>query len=84
MLVLLLALAVSTFALVLTTTIDRGQVASSWQQVGADYRITSGLSGYLYRGVDPTAASGVEAVARASIILDALFSGRVPGSGMAH
>lgn len=83
-LVLLLALAVSTFALVLTTTIDRGQVASSWQQVGADYRITSGLSGYLYRGVDPTAASGVEAVARASIIPDALFSGRVPGSGIAQ
>lgn len=83
-LVLLLALAVSAFALVLTTTIDRGQVASSWQQVGADYRIASGQAGYLYRGVDPTVAPGVEAVARAVVIPSAIFSGRVPGAGIAQ
>ncbi|HMM42195.1 MAG TPA: FtsX-like permease family protein, partial [Thermomicrobiales bacterium] len=83
-LVLLLALAVSAFALVLTTTIDRGQVAASWQQVGADYRVTAGPAGSLYRGVDPSGVEGVEPIARAVIIPDAIFAGRVPGTGIAR
>lgn len=82
-LVLLLSLAVSSFAMVLTTTISRGQVAASWQQVGADYRVSSGETGYLYSMVDPSKADGVEAVANA-VISNAIFSGRVPGSGVAQ
>jgi len=83
-LVLLLSLAVSSFALVLTTTIDRGQVAASWQQVGADYRIAAGQAGYLYHAVDPSVVPGVEEVARAVILPDAIFAGRVPGTGIAR
>jgi len=82
-LVLLLSLAVSSFAMVLTTTISRGQIAASWQQVGADYRVTSGETGSLYSLVDPSKAEGVEAVAKA-VISNAIFSGRVPGSGVAQ
>ena len=53
------------FASVLAATIDDGQVAASWQEAGADYRIDALPDGSLGAEVDPATVPGVEAVAAA-------------------
>jgi putative ABC transport system permease protein len=65
LLVLTLTVAMGVFASVLAATIDDGQVAASWQEVGADYRIEALPDGSLGPGVDPATVPGVEAVAAA-------------------
>ena len=59
LLVLMLTVAIGTFTSVVRVTVDRGQVADSWRQVGADYRIENGNGGTLAPRVDPTAIPGV-------------------------
>jgi len=63
-LVLLATAAFSSFALLVTSSLDAGQVEASWRAVGADYRIEA-AEGRSLKDVDPTSVSGVEAVASA-------------------
>ena len=63
-LVLLATAAFSSFALLVMSSIDRGQVEASWRAVGADYRITAG-AGRSLADLDPTSVPGVEAAASA-------------------
>jgi len=63
LLVLILTVAIGVFSSVLSVTIDRGQVAASWQDVGADYRIDAAAEGSIGAVVDPATTPGVEAVA---------------------
>lgn len=63
LLVLTLTVAIGAFSSVLGATIDDGQVAASWQEVGADYRIDAAADGALGPEVDPGTIPGVEAVA---------------------
>ena len=63
LLVLTLTVAMGVFSSVLASTIDDGQVAASWQEVGADYRIEAHPNGSLGPDVDPATVPGVEAVA---------------------
>ncbi len=65
LLVLTLTVAMGVFSSVLAATIDDGQVAASWQEVGADYRIEALPDGFLGPGVDPATVPGVEAVSAA-------------------
>ncbi|MBA2556396.1 MAG: ABC transporter permease, partial [Chloroflexi bacterium] len=65
LLVLLLATAMGVFSSVLLVTIERGQVSSTWQEIGADYRIDPGVSDFLPRELDVGSLPGVEAVATA-------------------
>jgi putative ABC transport system permease protein len=64
LLVLMLTAAIGAFSSVVVATVDRGQVAASWQEFGADYRVESEGGLPLAPGVDPSAIDGVEAVAR--------------------
>jgi putative ABC transport system permease protein len=63
LLVLMLTVAIGTFTAVVRVTVERGQVAASWQALGADYRIASGNGGSLGPRVDASVVPGVEAVA---------------------
>jgi putative ABC transport system permease protein len=63
-LVLLATAAFSSFALLVMTSLDRGQVEASWRAVGADYRITAG-EGRTLKDLDPMSVPGTEAVASA-------------------
>ena len=63
LLVLLLTAAFGTFASVIASTIDRGQVATSYVQVGADYRLDQIGIGRLAPTVDPSTVPGIEAFA---------------------
>ena len=63
LLVLLLTAAFGSFASVVTSTVDRGQMTASWQNLGADYRIARVGGGPVTRVVDPSVVDGVEAVA---------------------
>ena len=63
-LVLLATAAFSSFALLVMTSLDRGQVEASWRAVGADYRIKA-PEGRSLNDIDPTTVGGVEAVAGA-------------------
>lgn len=65
LLVLLLAVAVAVFSSVFLYSIDEGQIQTSWQNVGADYRVDSFPSTPLYHGVDLTVVDSVEGVAPA-------------------
>jgi putative ABC transport system permease protein len=62
LLVVLLAVAVAVFASVLGRSVTEGQRASSWQQVGADYRITVS-SGSPADALDVSGVTAVEASA---------------------
>ena len=68
LLVLTLTVAMGVFSSVLASTIDDGQVAASWQEVGADYRIDAHPDGSLGPDVDPATVPGVEAVAAALMV----------------
>jgi putative ABC transport system permease protein len=66
LLVLLLAVAVGTFAASMVTTIETGQVRTAWERVGADYRVEPPSD---YQGLDSrldlSHVPGVEATASA-------------------
>ena len=65
-LVLLATAAFSSFALIVMSSLDRGQVEASWREVGADYRVTA-PAGQNLRHLDLAAVSGVEAAATAFV-----------------
>jgi putative ABC transport system permease protein len=67
LLVLLLTAAFGAFASVVATSIDRGQVAASYLEIGADYRLEAIGSGSLPATMDPSTVPGVEAVAEGVI-----------------
>jgi putative ABC transport system permease protein len=70
LLVLVLAVAVGVFSSVLLYSIDQGQLRTSWQTVGADYRVDSFQGTPLYRGIDMTAVDEVDGIAPASLLPD--------------
>jgi len=73
LLVLMLTAAFGTFASVLLSSIDHGQVDVARAQVGADYRIE--LAGGAHDpGIDPRSVAGVEAVAGAYVDQAATFA----------
>jgi putative ABC transport system permease protein len=63
-LVLMLTAAFGAFASVIESSIDRGQVASSYLDVGADYRLDAVGVLNLPPALDPTTIPGIEAAAR--------------------
>lgn len=63
LLVLLLTAAFGTFASVVATSLDRGQIAASYLEVGADYRLENALGGVLPPSLDPATVPGIEAAA---------------------
>jgi putative ABC transport system permease protein len=65
LLVLTLTVAIGVFSAVVGATIDRGQLAATWQQLGADYRIEAPPAATLDGRLDVAAIPGVEAGARA-------------------
>lgn len=78
LIVLLLTIAIGTFSSTMLATIDRGQVADSWQSVGAAYRISGGS---LPTNFDVSDVPGVVAVAGAhetDASLGIGGSGRIP------
>lgn len=74
LLVLLLTAAFGTFASVVSTTLDRGQVDASYLQVGADYRLENALGGVLPPTLDPATVEGIEASAPGIIDTSAGFA----------
>ena len=65
LLVLVLALGIATFASVLTTTVDRGQVTGAWQTVGADVLVSRPPEEPL-TGLDTAGVHGVTTTASAA------------------
>lgn len=66
LLVLMLTAAFGAFALVVMTSIDRGQVEASWRAIGADYRVAA-ADGDSLAELDPTTLAGVGGVARSFV-----------------
>jgi putative ABC transport system permease protein len=79
LLVLLLSMALAIFSSVLLYTIGQGQIDTSWQRVGADYRVNATGTGYLFRGVDMSVVPSVEAIAPAFLSTDIALVDRSPG-----
>jgi putative ABC transport system permease protein len=67
LLVLMLTAAFGAFASVVTTTVDRGQLVASWDNLGADYTVGRIGGGPVANLVDPAEVAGVEAVAGAYV-----------------
>ncbi|HEY7701536.1 MAG TPA: FtsX-like permease family protein [Candidatus Limnocylindrales bacterium] len=67
LLVVTLTVAIGVFSSVLGLSIERAQVAASWQDVGGDYRISAAGPGGLDEEVDPARIAGVDAVTRALV-----------------
>ncbi len=67
LLVITLTVAIAVFASVLALTIDRGQVAGSWQATGADYRLDAATVSGIPPETDVSSVPGVEAIAPALI-----------------
>jgi putative ABC transport system permease protein len=65
LLALVLAIAVGVFASTMVRTIEAGQVASSWQRVGADHRVDPPSGGTLDPALDLSRVRGVAATAGA-------------------
>jgi len=84
LLVMLLSVAVGVFSSIFLNTIGSGQTESSWQLVGADYRVDSTSTGYLFTGVDLSGVEGVEAVATSYLLPDVQFSNRSPIVGTTY
>jgi len=74
LLVLMLTAAIGAFSSVVVATVDRGQLAASWQDFGADYRVESEGGLQLAPGVDPSVVEGVTAVARGYLDSGAVFA----------
>jgi putative ABC transport system permease protein len=81
LLVMLLAVAVGVFSSIMLNTIGEGQTESSWQLVGADYRVDSTSTGYLFPSIDLSGVDGVEEIATSYLLPDVKFSNRSPVSG---
>ena len=77
LLVLMLTAAFGAFSSVITSSVDRGQVVFSYQDVGADYRIERIGLGALAPSLDPATIPGVEAVAPGILDASAPFAGVV-------
>ncbi len=75
LLVLMLTAAFGAFSSVITSSVDRGQVVFSYQDVGADYRIERIGLGVLAPSLEPATISGVEAVALGILDASAPFAG---------
>jgi len=74
LLVLILATAMGVFSSAALVTIVDGQRASSYQQVGADYRIDAGLADIIPAELSVAGTPGIEAEARA-FVQQGLFRG---------
>lgn len=75
LLVLLLAAAFGAFTSTIASTIERGQLAASWDNLGADYRVDRVGGGPVGRVAESVAAvDGLEAVAAAFVDPQARFS----------
>jgi putative ABC transport system permease protein len=74
LLVLMLTAAFGAFASVVTSTVDRGQLVASWDNLGADYTIGRVGGGAVANLVDPAEVPGVEAVAGAWVDTRARFA----------
>lgn len=74
LLVLMLTAAFGAFASVVTTTVDRGQLVASWENLGADYTIGRVGGGSVATLIDPSQVPGVEAVAGAYVDAGANFA----------
>jgi len=72
LMVLLLTVAVGVFSSVLLTTIERGQAATAWQQIGAPYRAQVTFA-ELPQDLDLTKVPGVEAAAPAYLARGVTF-----------
>lgn len=81
LLVLLLSVAVAVFSSIMLHTIAEGQTATSWQLVGADYRVDPGASGLIYRPERLVDLPGVDAIALAYANPSVLFSASSPAIG---
>jgi putative ABC transport system permease protein len=75
LLVVTLTVAIAVFSSVLALTIDRGQVAASWQEIGGDYRVESVAGSAVTPDSDVSAVPGVEAIAPALIAQTTRVSG---------
>ena len=84
LLVMLLAVAVGVFSSIMLYTIGKGQTESSWQLVGADYRVDATSTGYLYQDIDLSEVDGVEAIATSYLLPDVKFSNRSPIVGTTY
>jgi putative ABC transport system permease protein len=62
----MLTAAFGAFALVVVTSIERGQVEASWRAVGADYRVEA-AEGASLEQLDPATIAGVDRVARSFV-----------------
>ncbi len=74
LLVLMLTMAIGAFSSVLGVSVERGQVESSWREIGADYRIEPVAGANMTPGLDPSVVEGVEVVARGYVDRSAGFS----------
>ncbi len=74
LLVLMLTAAFGAFASVVTTTVDRGQLVASWENLGADFRVSRIGGGPVERAIDPGQVAGIEAVAGAYVNPRASFA----------
>lgn len=84
LLVMLLAVAVGVFSSIMLYTIGEGQTESSWQLVGADYRVDSTSTGYLFPAIDLSEVDGVEEIATSYLLPDVKFSNRSPVGGSTY
>ncbi|HLI51820.1 MAG TPA: hypothetical protein VKU87_08485, partial [Thermomicrobiaceae bacterium] len=75
LLVLLIATAIAVFSSIMLTTIDRGQVSTSWGLVGADYRVDPISGSQLDPDLSLKGVKGVEATA--DVYQQSLFGGGV-------
>ncbi len=86
LMVLTLTVAIGVFSAVVSATIERGQLAASWQAVGADYRIDAPRGGMLDPTVIAIADAGIDGVTAtaAALELDAPPSTSTPGQHDRH
>jgi len=70
LLVLTLTVAIGVFSAVVSATIEGGQLAASWRDVGADYRIDAPLGGSLDPAVLDLAGAGIPGVLATATGLD--------------
>jgi putative ABC transport system permease protein len=77
LLVVTMTVAIGVFSSVLEMTIERGQVAASWQEVGADYRLDAVTGSGFAPETDPSVVPGVEAVAPALVTTTTRASGDI-------
>jgi putative ABC transport system permease protein len=82
LLVLLLASALAVFSSAVLVTLERGQLASSWQQMGADYRIEARFGDVIPAELDPGQVAGVTVATRAFAVEAVLSGGRTRREGI--